>query len=239
MRKIVFASEGPLTLPILPLAIRLASQDYHMHRYKTINYGVPLDLTCKAMLEKHTLVSQIMSAVMSFETTPLKALHLLTSSPMKVFLTQKMNQDVLSAADKRVALHLATCITNAFDSFISPTSYFTANPSTFDSQFFYEFWKLTYICAERIAIYHNGTSHLADLFDVAVSIMRKCRAFGQRYDEARRREDNMEEFEDSLRAAEGVRGELVQLGVLKDGGSDDGIEPPPAYAPAEEDRTTT
>ncbi|KIW00882.1 uncharacterized protein PV09_07635 [Verruconis gallopava] len=39
MRKIVYASHGPLTSPILPLAIRLASQDYYIHRFQTVNYA--------------------------------------------------------------------------------------------------------------------------------------------------------------------------------------------------------
>jgi hypothetical protein len=232
MRKIVYASDGPLTTPILPLSIRLAATDFYMNRYKTINYGTPLDATCKTLLEKHTLVSQLLSAIAA-ESTPLKTLHLLASSPFRVFFTKWLDaSDILTDSDKRAILHLSGCIANQFDAFVSSSSPFASTPDIYDSQFFYEFWRMTYTCAERLAIYHNGISHLADEFENAVMMMRRCKAFGLRYEASRRREDGMDSFDESLQAAEGVREELVTAGILRDDGAENGVEPPPAYEPA-------
>ena len=234
MRKIVYASDGALTTPILSLAIQSAAMDYHMNRYKTIQYGEPFDATCKLLLEKDTFVSQVLSAIMNSDSTPLKSLHLVVASPMAVLFVPRMNEHTFTAADKRIALHLAGCIANLFDSFVAPESFFTANPELFDSVHFYEFWRLAYMCAERIAIYHNGTSHLADQFDIAVHMMRRHKAFGQRYDAERRRQDAMDQFDESLQAAESIREELVQLGILRHEGAENDTEPPPAYEPARE-----
>jgi hypothetical protein len=232
MRKIVYASDGPLTTPILPLAIRLAGIDFNMHRYKTINYGTPLDKTCKTFLEKHTLISQILSAIAA-ESTPLKTLHLLASSPFRVFFTDWVNTgNILSDSDRRIVLHLAGCIASEFDAFISPSSPFAATPEIYDSPFFYELWRMAYTSAERVAIYHNSTSHLADTFDTGVMMMRRCKAFGLRYEASRRRVDGMDLFDESLQAAETVREDLIGMGVLRDNGAENGVEPPPAYEPA-------
>ena len=235
MRKIVYASDGALTTPILPLAIRLAAQDFHMHRYKTIPYGEPFDATCKTMLEKDTLASQLLSAIMGSESNHLKALHLIVSSPMRVFFSQKLNEETFTASDKRIALHLAGCIANLFDAFTAPDSFFSLNPELFDSVHFYQFWRLAYTCAERVAIFHNGVSHLVDQFDIAVRMMRRQKAFGLRYDAERRREDGMDGYDESLQAAESIREELVQLGVLRDTGPENGVDPPPAYEPAQQE----
>jgi hypothetical protein len=59
--------------------------------------------------------------------------------------------------------------------------------------------------------------------------MRRCKAFGLRYDAERKERDGMEAFDASLRAAESVREELVGIGAMRDERGEDGVAPPPAY----------
>jgi hypothetical protein len=50
LRKIVFASEDSLTTLLLPLAIGLAAEDYHVMRYRNTDYVEDFSSTCQLML---------------------------------------------------------------------------------------------------------------------------------------------------------------------------------------------
>jgi hypothetical protein len=115
MRKIVYVSDGPLITPTLPLAIRLAAQDYHIHHNKTINDGEDFGANCRTMLEMHTVSSMLFTAIAE-DDSPLKLLRLIRYSSFKVFYAPKMLKEMPSTSDKRVVHCPTGCLSNRLDS---------------------------------------------------------------------------------------------------------------------------
>lgn len=232
LRKIVYATEGPLTLPIYPLAIRLAAMDYHILRYWNLQYSEDFTPSSRMFLEKHTTFSLVITALNS-EDNEYRRLQLLQKSPWKLFYVKDI-QHMISDSDRRMMLNLSGAVVNTLKVWVEKgmaheIDTITKYEDNWD-QVLFLFWVQAYSCAEIVTLYHNETSLLAEPFDVGLQLMRWCKNFGERFDDERKAAYNMKDFDESVLQAEEIRRALVERGILKSE-EDTQEEPPPPYNP--------
>ena len=223
LRKIVFASDGVLTEPIVPLAIRPAADEFYIHRWTSDDVVIDLQL------EKSTFVLMMWSVISKGNN--LRAFHLAASAP----ILQHLAVD-LSPTDQRLLHHVLSTVASWFADLVEREVY--AQPEV-SEEIFFQFWVRAYAATSNGVLFHGQRGLEPVIYYNYVKMMRKMESFGAQYDEERWEAYDMHRYLVTLTAGEANVQDMLDSGYLVDESrQQEERAPPPAYEPPQEIRTT-